>query len=273
MKKLLPAILVVLCARISSLALSMYDITIFKDAGGRTHAQVTSQRLALHLKVNLGDILFSSSQTLNDADIINHSIKSLEGSPSSWKQEIAVGNILIKRGVYDLGNEGIRVPWPASLVLAGEGFDVTLPHKLKQTDTLAVRGTYLIYSGNDRAFGYIPTNCGGAATLKITDLTFVLVERARAGIDIPVYRKIRLDRVAVIALKETDWGIRANSVGGNPSYFTNIIIRGPMKVGLDIPVDWSTVINVFVDGFIEVGMTQTRHGAPVVGGLLRCGRP
>ena len=133
------------------------DVVVFKDAKGRTYAQVTSLRLAHHLKVEVGTIIASSEEGLSDAGVIFKAIKSLEGSPGQYSGQKwikACGTVLIKRGVYDLGEEGIVIPWTAHLVIRGEGWDVNLPQDWKEISPHACPATYLVYRGDGVAFGH-----------------------------------------------------------------------------------------------------------------------
>lgn len=248
---------------------SMYDITVFKDSKGNTYSQVTSKSLAGHLKCAVGSIIYSSAQQgLDDADVINKSIESLKGM--SGNPNIGVGNILIKRGVYNLGAKGIKVHFQINLAISGEGCDLNLPEQWLNLNPNAVAGTYLIYSGTEKG---IDCFYGGDQTFRLNDITVILREEAKFGIDILITRNTRLDRISVIALKPVGQGIRSVTRQGQPSYFTNIIVKGPVEVGFNVPFsDWYTLTNMYIDGFTKVGITYSKSGTSTIGALLRCGK-
>jgi len=249
---------------------SKYDVTIFQDAKGHTYAQVSSLLLARHLKVPLGAIIASTKEGLSCAQVIQKGIEALKGAPGGYAKWIkGCGNVLIKRGVYDLGKEGLQIPWMAHLVIEGEGWDTNFPERWKAISPRACPATYLVYRGSGKAISHAEKYCP-ATFIEFRNLTIVLYSGAEYGLFIPTHCEIRLDRIAVLTKMPSGTGIHAASPAGNVCYFTNLFVVGPFEVALDSPNDWNTIVNFVAMGFRGVGLKFSGSN-PVIGGLLKGG--
>lgn len=253
-----------------SLELS-HDVIVFKDLRNNTYAQIGSNVLANKMGKEVGDIIASTQQGLTDAEVIQKALdcwKLLKGGVPPYTK--GVGSMLIKRGVYDLGNKGLKIPWPSHFVLEGEGCDTNEPEVWSKIKKGALGGTYLVYRGTDVAVGYI-TRYNPATGIEIRDITIVLLNSAVAGLDIPTIMMADIERISVIAKKRSKYGIHISAYAGNTYYFRNIYIIGPFQTGLDYAMDWGIVTNVVVKGFLEKGI-QSGSYPFILGGLLKAGR-
>lgn len=242
---------VALCAEKPPLELSA-DIIIFKDSTGTTYAQLGSSTLAKSLGASVGDVLWQTKDGYSDAQIINNAIRALAkrgGDPRGWIKVMG-GNILIRRGVYDLGDEGIRVPWPAHIVIEGEGWELNPPEKWREVNTNAVPATYLVYFGSESALDYGVELCPETG-VELRNLSFVLKEGAQFGIRIPTHMTVFLDRVAVVSEKKARTAIYVNSLAGNVAYFRNIFIKGTFQKGFWEEGDWGCVVNMHIRGKVR----------------------
>lgn len=240
-----------------------HDIIIFKDLHGKTYAQVGSLRVAQLLKLTVGDYIQNSGET--DRAIIQKAIHSIPGG----------GRILIKRGVYDTGTEGIKIPYRSHFFIEGEGFD-PFPEELQKVynDNWSYGGTCLVYRGDGDALSFDNPQRSeiGFAVLELKNIAFRVEESARSAIHLSLANYLIFENLGVATVKPSRFGIWLDGEGGATKFLKTIYIKGPFEVSLNLQTDHTLVIKTQIEDYTDCAVMLGKDSKLLAGVLKTSSR-
>jgi len=234
---------------------------IYKDLKGRPHALVTSLLTAQSLGLSFGEEL--SKDGMSDREVIQKAIDSLPGG----------GRILIKRGLYDLGEEGLQIPYPSHFFIEGEGFD-PYPEVLERVykDGWSYGGTCLLYRGKGHAIYFGPKEAKKGvdprATLELSNIAVRVKGGAKSAICLKYVNYAIFECVGVATEGPSLAGISIEGEGGGTKFLKVLLIQGPFYVGLNLFTEHVLVMKAQIEGYRGWAMKLWRD-CKVVSAVIR----
>jgi len=220
-----------------------YDFVVFKDMRGTTHAILASSPASKVMNMKVGEWINGGAREVLQ--------KIVDSFPKGCR-------ILIKRGMYDLGEEALEVPTPSHFVIEGEGFD-PFPEVLQQfyKDSWSFGGTCLVYRGKGSAISVV---CRGEEKIKLKtsfeliNIAIRLKENAESAVRLENVDYAIFEGVGIGTDKRSQKGISIKGKGKGTKFLQCLLIKGPFEIGLDLDTKHVTVLKAEIEGYRKYGI-------------------